>query len=64
MPTSNHQLWIILAFAVLGVVGFTVTRLFATRDSVWAAALPWVLLALFWIALFVVSRRDRRGRAE
>ena len=64
MPASNQQLRITLVFAVLMVVGIAVTRLFAARDAVWAAALPWVLLALFWLSIFVVSRRDRRGRTE
>ena len=61
MPTSKDRLPIILTFAVLMVVGIILTRLFGTPDAVWTAVLPWALLALFWISLFVMSRRDRRG---
>ena len=61
MPTSSHRLLVIVTFAIFMVVGIAVTRLFATPDAVWAAVLPWGVLALFWISLFVMSRRDRRG---
>ena len=65
MATSNDRLRIIFAFAGVIILAVTLTRVFVPGDSVWSAALPWVLLVLFWIYLFVMTRRDRRGgRAE
>ena len=65
MSTSNHRLRIILAFAGVIVVAVLLTRLFVPRESVLSAALPWILLVLFWIYLLVMTRRDRGGgRAE
>ena len=65
MSGFKHRLWTIIAFGMLIVLAVAVSRAFASDNSVWAAALPWVLLVLFWICLFAMSRRDqRRGQMD
>lgn len=65
MSTFKHRLWTVLAFAMVIVLAVAVSRAVAPDNQLWGALLPWGLLALFWIYLAVMSRRDRRrGRAD
>ena len=60
MSTFKDRLRLILPFMTLIVTAVALTRVIAPGNATWAAALPWVLLALFWVYLAVMLRRDRR----
>ena len=65
VSTFKQRLWIILTFGAAIVLAVAATRAFPPDNHVWAALLPWLLLALFWLYLAVMIRRDRRrGRAD
>ena len=65
MSIFRNRLRIVLVFAVLIVAAVGLSRVLAPGNAKWAAALPWVLLVLFWVYLALMSWLDRRrGRAE
>ena len=64
MSTYKDRLRLILPFVAFVVVAIALSRLIAPAHTGWGAALPWVLLVLFWVYLALMIRRDRRrGRA-
>ena len=65
MSTFTDRLRIILPFVAFAAVVIILTGGIAPGHEAWAAALPWVLLVLFWVYLALMMRRARRsGRAH
>jgi hypothetical protein len=65
VSTYKDRLRVILPFVAFVVVTIVLSRLIAPGNTMWGAALPWLLLVLFWVYLALMIRRDRRrGRAE
>ena len=60
VSTFKDRLRIIRPFVAFIVAAVALTRVIAPGNATWAAALPWVLLVLFWVYLALMLRRDRR----
>ncbi len=60
MSTLKDRLRIILPFVAFTVAAVALSRVIAPGHATWAAALPWVLLVLFWVYLALMLRRYRR----
>jgi hypothetical protein len=60
VSTFKDRLRMILPFLAIVIAAVALSRLVAPGNATWAAALPWALLALFWVYLAVMIRRERR----
>ena len=56
----KNRLRIILPFVAFSGAAIALSRVLAPGNATWAAVLPWLLLALFWVYLPLMIRRDKR----